>query len=210
MKLSFSKKTLAVAIVGAVITLGTAIPTLVQAADNSNDRPGFHQRQKMSPEQMTAKMSARLGISQEDFAKYQANGLNPRDIGHAAFLAKVSGKTIDEVISLKTTDNTWKDVMSTLGITKEQIKSARQNMTADRITAKTGADKAVVLDLLSQGYHGKDIMMASQLAKNTDKPINEILAMKKINNSWREVASDLGVSPESMKDFKGMHHRHME
>jgi FixJ family two-component response regulator len=209
MNLRFSKKAIAMAAALTVIALGATVPGFVQAADQK-DCPGFHQRHQMSPEQMAEKMSAHLGISQADFTKYQASGLNHRDIGHAAFLAKISGKTINEVISLKTKDNTWKDVTSTLGITTEQIKSARHNMMADRITEKTGADKNVVLDLLSQGYHGRDIMMASQLAKNTNKQIGEVLSLKKINNTWRDVATELGISQETMKEFRGMHHRHME
>lgn len=209
MNLRFSKKAIATAAALSVIALGVAVPGFVQAADQK-DCPGFHQRHQMSPEQMAEKMSARLGISKADLEKYRANGLNPRDIGHAAFLAKVSSKTIDEVVSLKTKDNSWKDVTSNLGITKEQIKSARQNMMADRITEKTAADKNVALDLLGQGYHGKDIMMAAVLAKPTNKPIDEILSMKKINNTWHEVASELGVSQETMKEFKGMRHRYMQ
>ncbi|MEN6568327.1 MAG: hypothetical protein ABFC57_18745 [Veillonellales bacterium] len=198
-----SKKALAGILAGTFILAGASAPFLVNAAEY-NDRdssPAYRQcqHQKPTPEQMAQRLSEDLGVSQDSILQYQAKGMNFRDISRVAFLANASGKSMDEVISYKTTDNTWRDVAEKLDITKEQIKAARQSITAARLNAKLGMDKEAVLDLLQQGYHPRDIAMANELAQNTGSSINDVLNEKKINNTWRDVAGNLGVDSDTFK-----------
>ncbi|MEN6413370.1 MAG: hypothetical protein ABFC84_11545 [Veillonellales bacterium] len=198
-----SKKTLAGILAGTFILAGASAPFLVNAAENNDrdSRPAYRQcqHQKPTPEQMAQRLSEDLSVSQDSILQYQAKGMNFRDISRAAFLANASGKSMDEVISYKTTDNTWRDVAEKLGITKEQIKAARQNIAAARLNTKLGMDKEAVLDLLQQGYHPRDIAMANELAQNTGSSINDVLNEKKINNTWRDVADNLGVDSDTFK-----------
>lgn len=202
----FSKKTLAAIAASTFILAGAAAtPFIVHAAAVDNSRPAVH-HQQMSPEKVAQHMSETFGVSQADILKYQANGMKFKDIGRAAFLANASGKSLDEVIALKTPDNKWKDVAKELGITKEQMKTAHQNIAAQQLNHKMGIDKEAALDLLKQGYHAKDIAMANELAKNTGKPTSDILSLKKINNTWKDVADTLGVSQDTFKqDMHDMH-----
>lgn len=206
-----SRQHLAALLAGAFIMTAAATPFIVQASDIQQPPAGQHQRDqknhKMSPEQAAQRLSATFDIDQATILNYHANGMSFRDIGKAAFLANASGKAIQDVISLKTSENNWKDVATTMGITREQMHTARYNMTANRLQQKIGLDKQITLDLLQQGYHAKDIGIASQLAKNTNQPINDILSLKKINNKWSDVATTLGVDKETFKnDIKAMRH----
>ncbi len=212
----FSKKNLAAIVASTFILAGAAAtPFIVHAAEIDNGRPAIH-HQQMNPEQIAQNMSETFGVSKEDILKYQASGINFKDIGRAAFLANASGKSLDEVMSHKTPDKKWKDVAQELGITKEQMKAAHQNIAAQQLNTKLGMDKEAALNLLREGYHAKDIGMANELAKNTGKPVNDILSLKKINNTWKDVADSLGVSQDTFKqDMKDMHqafphrmHRH--
>lgn len=206
MKNTFSKKAVTALAVGTIMTLGAAFPTFVQAADFNTDSPGFHLRHhNPSPE-----MAKQLGLSMTDFEKYKAKGYSHRDVVHAAFLAKASGKTIDKVLSYKTEDTTWKYVTKKLGVTTEELKNTRQDMMAERIATKTGSEKADILNLFNQGYRSRDIMMAGELAKHSSKPMSEILDMKKINNNWRDVASSLGVSQNTIRQDFRANYRHTE
>lgn len=199
----FSRKVIAAMIAGTFIMAAAATPFIVQASEIEKLFAGQHQRDqknhKMSPEQAAERFSAAFGIDQSTILNYNDKGISYKDIGKAAFLANASGKSIDEVLSHKTSDNKWKDVITTMGITKEQMKTARQDMTANRLNKKIGLDKQTTLDLLHDGYQPRDIGMASELAKNTNKPINEVLSLKKINNKWSDVATTLGVDKEIFK-----------
>ena len=218
-----SRQKIAALVAGTFIMAAATTPFIVQAADVQQPPVGQHQRDqkgpKMSPEQAAQRLSETFGIDQATVLKYNANGMSFKDISRAAFFANASGKSIDDVISLKTPTNTWKDVATTLGITKEQMQAARQNMVADRLNKKIGLDKQTTLDLLHEGYHARDIGMAGELAKNTSKPIIEVLSLKKINNSWSNVATTLGVDQETFKkdtqelgfglNHRGGHRGHM-
>jgi len=201
-----SRNKIAAMVAGTFLMAAAASPFIVQAAETEQLPAGQHQkaqknfnRPQVTPEQAAQRLSDVFGIDKATVLKYNTDGRSFKDIGRAAFLAKASGKSIEDVISLKTSTNTWKDVSTTMGITKEQMKTARQNMVADRLNKKIGLDKQVTLDLLQQGYHARDIGMASQLAKNTSKPIDEVLSMRKINNTWSDVATTLGVDQETFK-----------
>lgn len=77
--------------------------------------------------------------------------------------------------------------------------------------------EAKVKELFDQHYRPRDIMSAGLLAKESGKNVNSILNMKKINNTWKEVAKSLGVDWNKVvkenfkdkmpqkphKDFKG-------
>lgn len=190
-------------VAGTFIMAAAASPFIVQAADVQQPTTGQHQRDqkspKMSPEQAAQRLSETFGIDKATILKYNTNGMSYKDISKAAFFANASGKSIEDVISLKTPTNTWKDVATTLGITKEQMQAARQNMVANGLNKKIGLDKQTTLDLLHDGYHARDIGMAAELAKNTSKPIVEVLSLKKINNTWSNVATTLGVDQETLK-----------
>ena len=193
-------------VAGTFIMAGAATPFIVQAAETTQVPAGQHQKahngmekRQITPDQAAQHISDVFGIDKATVLKYNTDGKSFRDISKAAFLAKASGKSIEDVISLKTPTNTWKDVTTTMGITKEQMKAARQDMVADRLNKKIGLDKQVTLNLLNDGYHARDIGMASQLSKNTNKSITDVLSMRKINNTWSDVATTLGVDQETFK-----------
>jgi len=201
-----SKKTIATVVAGTFIMAGAISPFIVQASPKGERGTATHQRQ-VSPEQMASRMAENLGLSQADITRYQAQGIDFKDLHHASFLAKVANKTLDEVIGLKTADNTWQDVTQTLGITREQMQAARQDMMVNHLAKEAAMDKQVAKNLLQQGYQPRDISMANKLAINTSKSIEAVLSMKKINNTWQDVAKALGADENIVKqDRIGMKH----
>ena len=197
MRLVSKKSAIAVAL-GALLLVGAAAPIFAQAAQGDQARPAKAQHQ-IDPAKAAARLADVYGIDQAAVQARLQSGSSLRDVNRAAFLAKASGKSFDEVLALKKSDNTWKDVANSLGVTREQMKATRQGMTADRLSAKLDLDRATALDLLGQGYKARDVAMAGLLAQNTDKPIASVLDQKKINNTWRDVAQNLGVSDDTMK-----------
>ena len=209
--INLSKKKMGILAIGTVMTLGAAFPLLANAAtpDEGCGAPpemhqGFHRHHGYG---MFPGMEKELNITKADIDSYAAKGYNREDVVHAAFIAKASGQSLDKVLSYKTEDTTWKYVMKQVNVTPEQLKQTHQDMFADAISQKTGADKSDVLNLFQQGYHGRDIMMAAELAKDSSKSINDVIGMKKINNTWKDVASSLGVSESTIRqDLAPAHH----
>lgn len=193
-----SKKTIAAIVAGTFILAGIASPFIAQAAHDHGKRPGIEHR-KVEPAKIAERMAEIYGIDQATILKYQSNGVSFRDLNRAAFMAEASGKSLDEVLALKTADNKWKDVAQTLNITKDQMKATHNSLTSKRLSAKLGIDKQTSLNLLEQGYKSHDIAMSGLLAQNTGKSIDSILDMKKINNTWLDVAKSLGVEKETLK-----------
>jgi len=198
-----SKKAITAMLAGTCIMAAAASPFIAQASEIQQQPPTTQnqkmQRHQINPEQAAERLSANFGIEKATILQYSAKGVSFKDIRRAAFLANTSGKSLDDVMSYKKPDNTWKDVATTLGITKEQMKAAHQNMMVNRLSQKTGLEKQTALDLLQQGYHPRDISIASKLATSSNKPILDVLSLKKINNRWSDVATTLGVAKETLK-----------
>lgn len=218
---SLTKKSIMGLTAGVVILAGAISPFAVQAAadnDCAGQPPAMHQRH-FDPDKIAQSIADTYGVNQEDVLKYLNEGIRVKDVFRAAFLAKASDKSLKEVMEVKTYDNTWKDVAESLGVTKEQMKATRNDIAATQLESKLEIAKETSLDLLQQGYHVRDIAVANALSNNTGTPINEVLDMKKINNTWYDVASTLGVDDNTFKQdmknirtafhhegFHGQHH----
>ena len=197
--MNITKKTIAAVVAGTFIYAGIIAPFAVQAAaSEKKERPAIHQR-KFDSEKATARLSKQFGIGQNTIKKYQEQGYTFRDIARGAVLAKTSGKPFENVMALKTTDKNWKAITEELGVTPDQIKSVRQEIAIERITEKTKMNNNEVSALVNQGYKGRDIMMAGMVSKKTDRSPSDIIQLKKINNTWLDVAEAVGVDKESFK-----------
>jgi hypothetical protein len=184
---------------GAVVMAGAMSPFVAQAAeqcDFNGPQMGHH---RMNPAKMAENIADTFGVSKDSVLSYEKQGVHFRDLYKAAFLAKAGDKSLKEVMETKTLDNTWKDVVKALGITKGQIRAAHQDIEATKLEDKLHIAKQTSLDLMQEGYRGRDIAIANELSPNTGKTVKEILAMKQINNSWEDVAQLLGISDENFK-----------
>ncbi|WP_196592302.1 hypothetical protein [Pectinatus frisingensis] len=210
--INLSKKKMGALAVGAVMTFGAAFPALTFAA-SQNDAYGSpydcYQGQGIGGHHkngMFAEMEKELNISKADFDNYRTKGYSGRDVMHAAIIAKASGKSLDKVISYKTADTTWHYVMGKVNVTDDQLRQVHQDLFTDGISQRTGVDKSAITNLFKQGYNGRDIMIAAELSKVSSKSIDDVMAMKKVNNTWKDVADSLGVNRASFRqDFGPMH-----
>jgi hypothetical protein len=158
------------------------------------------------PDMMVPQLSDDLGLDSVKISNYISQGDNPHDLVHAALSSKISGKSLVDVLSMKTLANTWEDVDLSLGITKEQLHALHNDILATKMARNLSISKKEVLDLINSGYIPPDITVAAMLAKDTQKPINDILSMKKINNKWSDVLETLGVDKENfMQDMQKKH-----
>jgi len=208
---SFTKKILVGIISGALIFTGGIGTYKAFAAENPEQMPQYsqhrmghhnlknnHRMPKMSDEQIaeiSKKIAEHYGIDEKEVKEAFKNRTNPRDINHAAILAKLSGKSFSSVLAMKTD---WKEIGEKLGVKPAQV---REFMRKDRIafmTKESSLDDKVVDELMKDGYNPHDIVIAGKIAKESNKNVKDVLTKKKINNRWRDVAEEFGVEFDSL------------
>lgn len=138
-------------------------------------------------------MSEIYDVSRLTILKHHAGGMDFKNLNRAAYLANVSGRPLDEVISLKQTSGTWRDVAKSLNITQAQKKAANKKIFAGKIYVKFGVERPTTRAMLK--HHAlRDVAMAGAVAKYSGQSAETVLAMKNAQNKWQEVAAALGVN----------------
>lgn len=208
MKNFITKKAIAAFVAGTFICAGLIVPFAVQASADKQDRPAMHQR-KVDPNKAAERLAQRFGLSQEAILKHHNAGYNFHDLHKSAFLAKASGKSFESVIAMKTADTNWRSITQELGVTKDQLKLVRRDMRAQHIIGKTKMSKEAVMSLMEQGYKGRDIYMAGLLEMKSGRLASDVIQLKKINNTWFDVAEAIGVDREAWKTELKDQHKNM-
>ena len=115
------------------------------------DHPGRPPRPVMNTDEMAKRIHETFGVDEAEVkAAIEANR-DFRDIGQAAMLSKISGKSFKDVLGMKTEKNTWEDVGKSLGVTRDQVHEQLDDMMASRIEQKGNVDKDTALKLLRNG-----------------------------------------------------------
>lgn len=192
---------------GAVL-LGAGVAVMqVQAEAKEVEPPAFcagGDRQQRPQQRMNADRAAKhihevFGVDEAEVKVAINEKKDFHDIGQAAMLAKISGKSFNEVLAMKTDNNDWRDIGDKLNVKPEQIREQMNCMTAAKIAKNGNLSEAEAISLLNNGYRVRDIEFAAILAQKSGKDIQSVLDMKKINNRWHDVAADLGVDSNVLR-----------
>ncbi|MGN0951027.1 MAG: Tat pathway signal sequence domain protein [Mitsuokella sp.] len=206
------RKIVAGVVAGLVLTVGGFGILSAQSKDKTDLRPRYYMTQsertdgqppKMTTDEVAKHIATSFGVDAKQVKSALDDQKDFRDIGRAAMLAKISGKSFADVMALKTDDKDWRDIESSLGVTREKVEQVRSEMTAKDLSQDGSIDEAAALKLLKDGYEPWDISCAAILAKESGKDIQSVLNLKKINNRWGDVADQLGVDRSALQEFHG-------
>lgn len=206
------RKIVAGVVAGLVLTVGGFGMLSAQSQDKTDLRPRYcvtqderpdGQPPKMTTDEVAQHIAESFGVDAKQVKSALDEQKDFRDIGRAAMLAKISGKSFADVMALKTDDKDWRDIESSLGVTREKVRQLRIEMTAKDLSRDGVIDEEGALKLLKDGYEPWDISCAAILAKAADKDIQSVLDLKKINNRWGDVADQLGVDRGELQKFHG-------
>lgn len=206
------RKIVAGVVAGLVLTVGGFGMLSAQSKDKTDLRPRYcvtqdgrtdGQSPKMTTDEVAQHIAESFGVDAKQVKSALDEQKDFRDIGRAAMLAKISGKSFADVMALKTDDKDWRDIESSLGVTREKVRQLRIEMTVKDLSRDGVIDEEGALKLLKDGYEQWDISCASILAEAAGKDIQSVLALKKINNRWGDVADQLGVDRKELKKFHG-------
>lgn len=211
---TMKKRIIAGITAGAILAAGGIGTLSVQAAANDGNRDQQCQRtekqgrmqrphMKVDADKAAEHIARNFGVSQSEVKAAIDKQTDFRDIGQAAMLAQISGKSFRDILALKTDGKGWREIGESLGVSREQIREAMLEMRARRVSQTGNIDVQAALKLMQAGYQDRDIQMAAALAKESSKDIQSVLDMKKINNSWLDVARALGVD---MAKLRPAHH----
>lgn len=210
------KKTLLIALAGAFVLTGAAaynMPNHSAAAPyqmkQTADQARGQYNKQFDAAQYSQMLADDFGVDKNAVEKALEAGWRPNDLQRAAFIAYACDKSLDDVLNAKTPTNSWRDVSDDYGITSDKYYSVMQQLHCQRIAAVTGVDNAKLASLINDGYYTRDIAMAAALANKSGKSIDDVIGMKKVNNSWYDIAESLGVNQDDIDDLLyqcGPHH----
>ena len=174
------RKIVAGVVAGLVLTVGGFGMLSAQSQDKTDLRPRYcvtqdgrpdGQPPKMTTDEVAQHIAESFGVDAKQVKSALDEQKDFRDIGRAAMLAKISGKSFADVMALKTDDKDWRDIESSLGVTREKVRQLRIEMTAKDLSRDGVIDEEGALKLLKDGYEPWDISCASILAEATGKDI---------------------------------------
>lgn len=213
MNMTWKQRKIVVGLVaGLVLTAGGFGVLSAQSQDKAAVPPRYcltqgerqdGQPPKVSTDEVAQHIAASFGVDEKQVKSALDDKRDFRDIGQAAMLAKISGKSFADVLALKTDDKDWRTIEESLGVTREKVRQLRIEMTAKDLSRDGVIDEEGALKLLKDGYEPWDISCASILAEAAGKDIQSVLDLKKINNRWGNVADQLGVDRKELKKFHG-------
>jgi len=224
-------------IIGIALALAVSMvgPTLAAAAPKQDDRPPaaavhHHRGVPKAPEAGKALLFEgllkELGVTDANLAAYKTQGHSPADVLRAAVLAKMTGKTVDQVLAMKTPTNNWQDVLGTLNVKVADVRKEMRTLLAGarkeagqeiRLSKRAwprakghrqdaalffkaiGLDQDTLQQYVAKGYRRADVVKAGVLAKVSGKTIDQILAMKTASNTWEDVTASLGLTRQSIR-----------
>lgn len=206
---NLKKKILAGILSGAIIFTGGLAMNPVQAADNSaNQQQKFERHQRGERHKMTDEdRSQRIkefadyyGVNQSEVEAALKNRVHFEDLRQAAVLAKLSGKSFSEVLAMK---SDWRQVADKLGVKREQFEDYMKNEMLDGLAKFSKLDKKTVENLLKENYSPHDITFAGLIANESGKNVKSVLAKRKINNTWEDVAKEFNVDLSKFRKGRG-------
>ena len=186
-KMNFRKKLLAGLLSGALIfSFGTSFA----APEPPENSDAWQKEEAAHRGGWTKYFSEKYGVDSAQIEKAFKDGAHPEDIRHAAVLAKLSGKNFSDVLAMKVD---WPQVAEKLGVTREQVDEFFKQEREEFFAKQIGLDVKTFKALRKDGYKSRDISVAAKIAKAAGKDVKSVLAKRKINNTWADVAKSFGV-----------------
>ena len=201
-----NKKMILAMAAGGVLLGASLFGVAGEARAQAGEPMGHHRMERahwhMNDQEAASRAAEMFGVDEAEVAAYLAE--NPRafrDIFPCSMLARTSGHSFAEVMAIYEEQGDWRAVGESLGVTREMIHETMGDLMAGRLADdKTNLTKDEARELLREGYHPRDVRAAGILGKAANKNAREILAMKKINNGWDDVAKELGLDAKVLRE----------
>lgn len=148
-------------------------------------------------------ISLRFDVSSDVLERYFLQGWSTDDLQTGALLSYATGKSIDEVLSIRQEmDEPWSRVENKIGLTAEEKTEAIQKSNARYIEIKLKTDDDDALHLFKQGYTNEDVLYAAALSKYCGKSAEELMSLHRELQDWNQVARKAGIKAFELQQIK--------
>lgn len=169
-------------------------------------RPEFHHI-AFNPDYAAAAIAENYGIDKAVVESYLNEGWHPRAIEQGCLLADLSGQSLESIMESRSQGLSWREVAESVNVTQDNIANARFKSFAQDFAQRNDMNEFTARRLLEDGYHPEDIAIANAIAKRSDTPIYKVISLRKINNTWQDVAREVGLSPRDTHGIFAPRHR---
>ncbi|MFZ5643769.1 MAG: hypothetical protein ACOY46_09290 [Bacillota bacterium] len=152
-------------------------------------------------------------LQEDEIRGLLAQGLLPEDIVRADSIARARDLTLQNMLKLKTTENTWDDVVASVGAKKESRRNMKLSVpqigevdspsallsagsqragesrqeAREKVKADLGLTDKQMEVYLSQGLNPWEVKNAYRLSRANGVGVEEILNKKRSGQSWEEI-----------------------
>ncbi|MDL2280277.1 hypothetical protein LJC10_00290 [Selenomonadales bacterium OttesenSCG-928-I06] len=170
----------------------------IQAKNKETTNPPMKREIKDPPvyniDQASERLANMFEVDKSTILNYCVEGYKVRELYIIGIITKASGRSFKEVMALKTPDNNFFTIAKELGVSQEDAISISEELSLEEVVEYLQIDRAVFDNLVAENYRYRDIVLAGIVSKHAKKPISEIVLLKKINNTWFEVAADFNIT----------------
>lgn len=110
-------------------------------------------------------------------------------------------KTLGQVIAMSD-KYTWEGLKLALDLTPQKFRDRAIEYQPDRLFKRMDIKRAVTIKYMRLGFPMHHVNTAALLALKCGRDIESILLMKKPNNTWNEVALQLGLTLQDSQEIK--------
>lgn len=140
------------------------------------------------------------GFSKDELSRYYDKvGFN--NLETFCMYAYFAKKTLGQVIAMSD-KYTWEGLKLALDLTPQKFRDRAIEYQADRLFKRMDIKRAVTIKYMRLGFSMHHVNTAALLALKCGRDIESILLMKKPNNTWNEVALQLGLTLQDSQEIK--------
>lgn len=142
------------------------------------------------------------GVDTEELTGWLKGGLHYKDLRRLGIYAYTTGLPMREVVAMSRLYGKDESLRKALGLTESAIREGMISFQADRLWKRMDIPREDTIRFMHMGFGMHQINTAALLSRKSGKSTYDIMLMRRKDNKWIDVAKELGLSEEDMKEIQ--------
>lgn len=147
------------------------------------------------------------GLSASDIDAWHARGYSDLDIAMAANAAMKAGVTTAQILALRDQGKSWADIAQQYNMSTADLFAlgpaamSPEEMAFNRrmLMDTYGLTSSDIDNFMRQGYTVSDISLAASVAARANRPVADVLALRRQGMSWTQIAAQYNLPAGSLE-----------
>ncbi len=135
----------------------------------------------------------------DEIAKYLDSGIKYLELKKICMHAFAARVPLAHVVAMRE-KYCWTRVAHDLGVDAATLEARTMDYKAERLERVYGLDQQLTRKYMAMGYASHQVRMAINMARYTDMPIEDILALKTRQQKWGDLCEQLGLSRDACRE----------